>query len=196
VYSGTTGYPKAVMLTHDNINFEGTMIGQHQPLMGATYEQERILSYLPLSHAAGLLVDVAQPIVVTATQKGWMTTYFARPYDLKAGTLAVRLRCVRPTFFLGVVSVVVVVVGFVPLFSLESSERSESSIIVMQTGAHSWSPSCSSKQNMFVTFVSKSESEGVYSHPLNYHCFTQSPTSNALGVTYSHHIISHACWRR
>lgn len=100
--SGTTGDPKAVMLSHDNIVFEATSVLTHLPHIGREAEQERILSYLPLSHVAGMLVDIVFSIITTATRPGWVTTYFARPYDLKAGTLKSRLQCVRPTIFLGV----------------------------------------------------------------------------------------------
>jgi long-chain-fatty-acid--CoA ligase ACSBG len=102
--SGTTGNPKAVMLTHDNIIFAATVVTRHLPFIGAKKEQERILSYLPLSHAAGTLLDIVTAIVVSATKPGYFTVYFARPYDLKKGTMKDRLQCVRPTMFLGVVS--------------------------------------------------------------------------------------------
>lgn len=100
--SGTTGNPKAVMLTHDNVIFAATVVTRHLPFIGAKPEQERILSYLPLSHAAGTLLDIVTSIVVSATKPGYFTVYFARPYDLKKGTLKDRLQCVRPTMFLGV----------------------------------------------------------------------------------------------
>ena len=61
-----------------------------------------IISYLPLSHVAGMMVDIVCPIVGAAVMKSWVTVYFARPYDLKAGTIGDRLRGVRPTVFLGV----------------------------------------------------------------------------------------------
>lgn len=32
----------------------------------------------------------------------WVTAYFARPYDIKIGTVGDRLRAVQPTLFLGV----------------------------------------------------------------------------------------------
>jgi long-chain-fatty-acid--CoA ligase ACSBG len=102
--SGTTGDPKAVMLSHDNIVFEATSVLSHMPFVARDAEQERILSYLPLSHVAGMLVDIVFGVIATATRAGWVTTYYARPYDLKAGTLKSRLQCVRPTIFLGVVS--------------------------------------------------------------------------------------------
>eukprot|EP00933_Yihiella_yeosuensis_P001920 TRINITY_DN10315_c1_g2_i1.p1 TRINITY_DN10315_c1_g2~~TRINITY_DN10315_c1_g2_i1.p1 ORF type:complete len:778 (+),score=206.71 TRINITY_DN10315_c1_g2_i1:193-2334(+) len=103
--SGTTGEPKAVMISHDNIIFESlavlNLLHEHQG-MGAQATQERILSYLPLSHIAGKMVDIACPIVATSSKPCWITTYFARPYDLKQGTIKDRLLVAKPTLFLGV----------------------------------------------------------------------------------------------
>lgn len=103
--SGTTGEPKAVMISHDNIIFESFCLGQmlYETVgMAREPKQERIVSYLPLSHVAGFMVDVCSPMVTTATKPGWVTTYFARNYDLKAGTIKDRLVAARPTMFLGV----------------------------------------------------------------------------------------------
>jgi len=103
--SGTTGEPKAVMLSHDCMVFETrTVLSMARAHMGlcAKAEQERVLSYLPLSHVAGKMVDICFPFMATATTPAWVTTYFARPYDLKAGSLGDRLRAARPTIFLGV----------------------------------------------------------------------------------------------
>lgn len=102
--SGTTGEPKAVMISHDSMIFEcvavlGVLRAQGVALAA---EQERIVSYLPLSHIAGKMVDIACPVVATATTECWVTIYFARPYDLKNGTLKDRLCAARPTLFLGV----------------------------------------------------------------------------------------------
>jgi long-chain-fatty-acid--CoA ligase ACSBG len=102
--SGTTGSPKAVMISHDNILFESRVAMDLIPGMGtdANDPQERVISYLPLSHVAGMMVDIISPITIAATKPGYVTLHFARPYDLKAGTLGDRLRAVRPTLFLGV----------------------------------------------------------------------------------------------
>merc|ERR1719478_1553153 len=70
--------------------------------LGTEYEQERGLSYLPLSHVAGFLLDIVFPVTITAVSKGFFTVFFARPYDMKEGTLKNRLTFVRPTLFLGV----------------------------------------------------------------------------------------------
>lgn len=103
--SGTTGEPKAVMLSHDCMVFEAlTFLNVARSHVGlcASAQQERILSYLPLSHVAGKMVDVCFPFVATASSPAWVTAYFARPYDLKAGSLKDRLQVARPTVFLGV----------------------------------------------------------------------------------------------
>ena len=54
--SGTTGMPKAVMISHDNILFEARVAMDIIPGMGMG--GERIISYLPLSHVAGMMVCV------------------------------------------------------------------------------------------------------------------------------------------
>lgn len=46
--SGTTGMPKGVMLTHDNYVWPGATIIKKFELLN----EERIVSYLPLSHVA------------------------------------------------------------------------------------------------------------------------------------------------
>eukprot|EP00930_Biecheleria_cincta_P095411 TRINITY_DN87373_c0_g1_i1.p1 TRINITY_DN87373_c0_g1~~TRINITY_DN87373_c0_g1_i1.p1 ORF type:complete len:772 (-),score=144.78 TRINITY_DN87373_c0_g1_i1:178-2313(-) len=103
--SGTTGDPKAVMISHDNIVFEATDVQKILgPAAGVSHaaEQERIVSYLPLSHVAGMMVDIVTPIVATSSSPSWWTVYFARPYDLKAGSIKDRLQAAQPTIFLGV----------------------------------------------------------------------------------------------
>eukprot|EP00929_Paragymnodinium_shiwhaense_P034324 TRINITY_DN186_c0_g2_i1.p1 TRINITY_DN186_c0_g2~~TRINITY_DN186_c0_g2_i1.p1 ORF type:complete len:748 (+),score=148.39 TRINITY_DN186_c0_g2_i1:62-2305(+) len=102
--SGTTGNPKAVMLHHDSVNAQGAML--HQPHMGTLAgfgpDGARILSYLPLSHIAGGLMDIFMPVVFAGLYGKPGTCYFARPYDLKEMTLASRIQFVRPTMFLAV----------------------------------------------------------------------------------------------
>jgi long-chain-fatty-acid--CoA ligase ACSBG len=102
--SGTTGMPKAVMISHDNIVFESSVVLSMLSSVKIGYGEERALSYLPLSHVAGMMVDIVCPLVATATSPGggYITMYFARPYDLKLGTLKDRLQAARPTLFLGV----------------------------------------------------------------------------------------------
>jgi len=100
--SGTTGRPKAVMISHDNMAFESSAVNKLVPTFGAKEVKERILSYLPLSHIAGMLVDIIFPIHLAARSKAWFEVSFARPYDLKKGSIKDRLLTVRPTLFVGV----------------------------------------------------------------------------------------------
>jgi len=103
--SGTTGDPKAVMISHDNILFEAAAVlevFQEHTTVNKRAEEERIVSFLPLSHVAGMMVDITVPLIVTSSGPGWLCTFFARPYDLKVGAIGDRLRAVKPTIFLGV----------------------------------------------------------------------------------------------
>lgn len=101
--SGTTGLPKAVMLSHDNLTFTIASIFSCLPNFGRdTNAPERSLSYLPLSHIAGEEMDILLPVMTTASQPASHSVFFVRPYDLKTGTLVDRMRAVHPTAFLGV----------------------------------------------------------------------------------------------
>lgn len=100
--SGTTGNPKAVMISHDSITYEAVVATTMMDGIGTTAEEERLLSYLPLTHVAGMLVDIIMPLVFTAQTKCWVSVGFARPYDLKLGSIAMRLNAIKPTVFLGV----------------------------------------------------------------------------------------------
>lgn len=60
------------------------------------------MSYLPLSHVAGCMVDIVMPMVTTAQNAGYCVVGFARTYDLSKGTFGKRLQSVKPTIFLGV----------------------------------------------------------------------------------------------
>merc|ERR1719414_2606087 len=76
--SGTTGMPKAVMLSHDNLAFQAQGVRQLlKNQIGVEYEDERFVSYLPLSHIAGFLSDIILPVSITALTKGYCTVYFA-----------------------------------------------------------------------------------------------------------------------
>jgi len=100
--SGTTGSPKAVMISHDNIVFESRSVITALGIIGNTPEEERIISYLPLSHVAGMMVDIVLPLVVSAEMPGWVCVFFARNYDLRISSIVERFTVVKPTLFLGV----------------------------------------------------------------------------------------------
>ena len=80
--SGTTGNPKGCMLSHDNLTWEATIMTtlteREQP--GTTGPDNRVVSFLPLSHIAALLSDVLL-ITLNGAQ-----CYFAKP-DALQGTL-------------------------------------------------------------------------------------------------------------
>jgi len=78
--SGTTGKPKGVMLTHDNVTWN--MIAQSEVLKkGFEFsEEERIVSFLPLSHIAGYTFDSIVHLLFGHC------IYFARP-DALQGTI-------------------------------------------------------------------------------------------------------------
>lgn len=79
--SGTTGNPKACMLSHDNAVWSVTSALNYFTLGGDTYnDDDRVVSYLPLSHIAGLIFDVLAPAKVG------FKIYFARS-DALQGTL-------------------------------------------------------------------------------------------------------------
>merc|ERR1740138_1929710 len=92
------------MIHHDAVIAQGVMCTDPQTGMTAGFEGEggRVLSYLPLSHIAGGLMDILNPVYFAGKNKLPGTIYFARPYDLKEMTLAVRIQFCRPTAFLAV----------------------------------------------------------------------------------------------
>jgi long-chain-fatty-acid--CoA ligase ACSBG len=102
--SGTTGFPKAVMISHDNIAFEASsVLNMLKGVMNFDQAREhRIISYLPLSHIAGTMVDIVCPVICAAMFPSWITVHFARPTDLKEGTIGKRLVAIQPTMFIGV----------------------------------------------------------------------------------------------
>jgi len=105
--SGTTGKPKAVMVSHDGVIFMSNTVTKQLSAGGSGYledGEERIMSYLPLSHVAGFMLDIVSPLFGTASVKDagiYLKVFFARPDALK-GTLPACLQAASPTVFLGV----------------------------------------------------------------------------------------------
>jgi long-chain-fatty-acid--CoA ligase ACSBG len=89
--SGTTGNPKGVMISHDNITWTALTAGR---LLNINSDDITV-SYLPLSHIAAQMLDIALPITFGSS------IAFADANALR-GTLADTLREIRPTLFLGV----------------------------------------------------------------------------------------------
>ena len=86
--SGTTGPPKAVMLTHENLEWTGTQMGSQVDLG----PDDVALSYLPLSHIAEQMASLIMPLIF-----GY-EVYFCHD----GLQLAEYLREARPTTFFGV----------------------------------------------------------------------------------------------
>ena len=89
--SGTTGHPKAVMVTHDNLTWNAKLTFS----LISKVDEEHLISFLPLSHVAGQMLDIIGPMITGGT------IWFARPDALK-GTLFDTVKAVRPTVFLAV----------------------------------------------------------------------------------------------
>ena len=91
-FSGTTGSPKAVMCSQDNLTWCG---GNYSKYFNLKPDHHTILSYLPLNHIAGQIADIY------CTVTGRACIVFAEPDALK-GSLAITLKEVQPTGFLTV----------------------------------------------------------------------------------------------
>jgi long-chain-fatty-acid--CoA ligase ACSBG len=91
--SGTTGPPKGVMLSHDNLAWTCRVFA-NCIVEGGVFPG-RVVSYLPLSHVAAQMIDIQYPLYSGAC------TYFAQPDALK-GSLTSVLREVKPTVFFAV----------------------------------------------------------------------------------------------
>lgn len=87
--SGTTGNPKGVMLTHDNLHFAIEQVLRNFAKVGIEDGRERIVSYLPLSHSAGQCTDICANLLVRCQ------IYFARP-DALQGTLVGKFTTMKP----------------------------------------------------------------------------------------------------
>lgn len=90
--SGTTGPPKAVMISHDNYTWtSSTTIEKY----GLEYGKERVVSFLPLSHVAAQIIDIVSSLYLG------MEVHFADASALQ-GTIIETLKEVRPTIFFSV----------------------------------------------------------------------------------------------
>ena len=73
--SGTTGNPKGCMISHDNLIWEAMQVNEmaSEERPGLCGPHNRLVSYLPLSHIAGLQMDIMGHLVNECE------LYFARP---------------------------------------------------------------------------------------------------------------------
>ena len=97
--SGTTGNPKGVMASHDGLLFSSAAGIASMALPDMDHY---CVSYLPMSHIAAQMLDLAVPALNTSMSTNHAScVYFARP-DVLKGTLLLTLKAVRPTNFFGV----------------------------------------------------------------------------------------------
>mmetsp|Transcript_15461 Transcript_15461/g.31305 ORF Transcript_15461/g.31305 Transcript_15461/m.31305 type:complete len:484 (-) Transcript_15461:12-1463(-) len=89
--SGTTGPPKAAMISHDNIHFVVETVRQFARITN----DDKLVSFLPLNHVAANMIDIKGPLLIGFSIR------FARKDALK-GSLVETLREARPTVFFGV----------------------------------------------------------------------------------------------
>lgn len=90
--SGTTGNPKGVMISHDNYTWTSQYVVK---AFNMEFGNERLVSYLPLSHVASQIIDMVSSLLTGAE------VTFAEPTALQ-GTLVETLLETRPTYFFGV----------------------------------------------------------------------------------------------
>jgi long-chain-fatty-acid--CoA ligase ACSBG len=88
--SGTTGNAKGVILTHDNVTWPATMAGKRFSIT----ENDRGLSFLPLSHISAAELDFFLPIVFG------QCVDIAQKDALVGSNLRTNLQRSRPTYFL------------------------------------------------------------------------------------------------
>ena len=97
--SGTTGTPKAVMISHDNMQFMVQSMVQSSAAV-QSLNCIHVVSFLPLSHIAAQVADFVCPIYFAAEGME-ATVHFSRP-DVLKGSLPITLRAARPTVFFAV----------------------------------------------------------------------------------------------
>lgn len=71
------------MISNDSILFEASTVLDLIPSLGDKGCEEHIISYLPLSHIAGQMVDVFAPLIITAKLSGSCCLHFADSNALK-----------------------------------------------------------------------------------------------------------------
>jgi len=94
--SGTTGNPKGVMLSHDNITWTAKAHMDHNPIFSS--EAMRVLSFLPLSHIASIMFDMFVPFTCMTYYNKPATIYFTDSSDLSIDDL----KRVKPTVIFAV----------------------------------------------------------------------------------------------
>jgi long-chain-fatty-acid--CoA ligase ACSBG len=99
--SGTTGNPKGVLLSQDALTWSATQVAKE--LLTKDVDHMRIVSYLPLNHIAGQMLDIVAPLYISSRLSGeYCTTFFPAICFLKKTCFKEQLKDASPTLFLGV----------------------------------------------------------------------------------------------
>ncbi|XP_059551240.1 long-chain-fatty-acid--CoA ligase ACSBG2 isoform X1 [Myotis daubentonii] len=171
--SGTMGNPKGVMLSHDNITWLAGTVAKDLKLTCASEKQEVVVSYLPLSHIAALMMDIWLPMKVGGC------TYFAQPDALK-GTLVNTLQEVKPTAFLGVPRIWEKIQAKIK----ESCAKSSS----LKNKVFVWARTVGLK-------INTKRMQGIHDTPMSYHvakALVFNRIRNSIGFDHCHLFISGA----
>jgi long-chain-fatty-acid--CoA ligase ACSBG len=94
--SGTTGNPKGVMLSHDNVIYTAKSNLEHNPVLLEC--PMRLLSVLPMSHVAPILSDVILPLAVVGIYGKPASVYFSKTTSMSIKDLVIA----RPTYIFAV----------------------------------------------------------------------------------------------
>ena len=90
---GTSGDPKPVMLSHDNVTWTARAVAQ---AIGVDPARDTIVSYLPLANCTVQMMDIWVPLASVST------VYYGPPNPLDKLDIVETLQKVSPTLFLGV----------------------------------------------------------------------------------------------
>jgi len=101
--SGTTGNPKGVMVSHDNMAYNARSLLESAIQSGYKLNSQalRVVSYLPLNHTAAKRTDIMAPLLFTSFYNYHAEVYICKPDALKGSFIETMRRC-RPTMFFGV----------------------------------------------------------------------------------------------
>jgi long-chain-fatty-acid--CoA ligase ACSBG len=101
--SGSTGNPKGVLLSQDSVTWSAEVIAQQIIEKKAPGDgQIRIVSYLPLNHVAGQMLDILGPLYLSSKKGQYVTVYFPAQCYLKKRCFKEQLVDAQPVLFLGV----------------------------------------------------------------------------------------------
>jgi len=100
--SGTTGNPKGVLLSQDNLAWSAKTIVDKVLTKEPPNGEFRLISYLPLNHVAGQMMDIMGPLYISSKKGRHATVFFPAMCYVKRTCTVEQLADTRPVIFLGV----------------------------------------------------------------------------------------------